>query len=181
MATLLMYRLLEMIEQRRLSRYNLFVSDMNYLEMQPNLRRKPELETLSDEERLHWLKEKVFEIKNQLFRNNRNSYLPEQVSLLEGFIILEALGDPITRMREGENIFLLRQIRNKVVLRNYSIFAHGLGPVDKNDYEKFRDFVLDMFKKFCGIEKISFNEYSKAVWWLNPLESKNYISGKEDK
>ena len=33
MSTLLFYRLLEMIEQRRLARYGLYVSKMNYLEM----------------------------------------------------------------------------------------------------------------------------------------------------
>ena len=43
MATLLLYRLLEMIEQRRLAVYNLYVSQMNYGDINYNLDRQPEL------------------------------------------------------------------------------------------------------------------------------------------
>ena len=41
MATLLFYRLLEMIEQRRLSHYNLNVSKMDYDNIKYNLNRLP--------------------------------------------------------------------------------------------------------------------------------------------
>ncbi len=180
MATLLLYRLLEMIEQRRLSGYDLFVSEMRYLNMKPNIMQKHELKDMVPEDRVTWLKSEVFRIKGELFKNNKNAYLPDQVSLLEGFIILEALGDPITNSGTGSNINLLRQIRSKVLLRNNSIFAHGLGPVRKEDYDRFRDFVTAMFKKFCDIEKIDFDGYSSNIQWLNPADSENYVSGQGD-
>lgn len=174
MATLLMYRLLEMIEQRRLSKYNLFVSNMEYTKIKVNARNRPELKDKGEEEVLTWIKEEVGRLKVEIFRTNRSTYLPEQVSLLEGFIILEALGDPITRMPDGKNVSLLKQIRSKVLLRNNSIFAHGLGPVEKEDYMKFREFVTQMFVKFCEIEKISFNAFNKKMEWIMPKDSRNY-------
>lgn len=180
MATLLLYRLLEMIEQRRLSHYNLFVSNMEYLKIKVNLKQRPELKGMSEQEVLSWLKEEVNRIKIELFRTNRNTYLPEQVSLLEDFVILEALGDAITRMPDKKNINLLKQIRSKVLLRNNSIFAHGLGPVEKADYIRFRDFVVQMFQKFCGIEKIDFGQYQKKMEWIMPRSSRNYVSEDKD-
>ena len=42
MATLLLYRLLEMIEQKRLAGYNLYVSKMNYKEIKVNTQIHPE-------------------------------------------------------------------------------------------------------------------------------------------
>ena len=63
MATLLLYRLLEMIEQRRLAVYNLYVSQMNYNEIAYNLERQPQLKGMSKEERFRRLKEAVAEIK----------------------------------------------------------------------------------------------------------------------
>lgn len=60
-----------------------------------------------------------------------------------------------------------------VFLRNNSIFAHGLGPVGRNDYEKFKNFVIGSFKEFCEVEEIDFAEYSRNIRWINPTESKN--------
>ena len=61
-----------------------------------------------------------------------------------------------------------------VFLRNNSIFAHGLGPVSKNDFLKFKEFVREMFVEFCLIEEINFEEYIEKVSLVNPLNSKNY-------
>lgn len=175
MATLLLYRLLEMIEQRRLAAYNLYVSQMNYADIEYNLERQPELKGAEPKERLCMLKETVFSIKKELFRKNVNSYLPEQISLLEGFIILLALNDEITEVKSGRALDKLRRIRSMVYLRNNSIFAHGLGPVSIEDFMKFRTFVIGLFREFCRIEKINFEGYSKDIEWLNPLRSKNYM------
>ena len=174
MATLLLYRLLEMIEQRRLAHYNLWVSNMEYLKMKVNLRQRPELQGKEKQECFEWLREEVTRIKAELFRTNRNSYLPDQVSLLEGFIILEALGDPINKVVNDNSIHTLKQIRSKVQLRNNSIFAHGLGPVTQEDYVKFRDFVLKIFQSFCIIEKVDYEAYCMDMKWIMPKNSSNY-------
>lgn len=95
MATLLLYRLLEMIEQRRLALYNLYVSKMSYLNIKflaPDQLQNNQMEPAKKQE---WIKEEVYQIKSKMFRNDVGKYLPDQVSLLEGFMILSALNDPI--------------------------------------------------------------------------------------
>ena len=176
MATLLLYRLLEMVEQRRLGMYNLYVSQMNYTEITYNTERQPQFKGVSRDERFRLLKETVTAIRRELFPGRKvSSYLPEQISLLDGFILLLALNDQITEVRSGRPIDKLKRIRSMVFLRNNSIFAHGLGPVSEMDFMKFRSFVLDIFKEFCGIENIDFDTYSREIEWLNPIHSENYV------
>ncbi len=170
MATLLTYRLLEMIEQRRLAKYNLFVSDMHYDKIEPNAARLPELVSMTSTERIDWLKKEVYEIKKGMFKGRVSDYLPNPVSLLEGFIILSALRDPIVYEETKNRMNILNRIRSMVYLRNNSIFAHGLGPVAREDYMKFRDFVLMMFGQFCKIEKIPYESMSEAFSWIIPGE-----------
>lgn len=127
MATLLFYRLLEMIEQRRLIQYNLYVTKMDYT----NIRRNKEDAVIPFNE----LKNKVMGIKKELFGQCNSSYLPEQVSLLEGFIILAALEDELIS-KDKNAVAKLNRIRAMVSLRNNSIFAHGLIPVRESDFFK---------------------------------------------
>lgn len=174
MSTLLLYRLLEMIEQRRLAIYNLYVSKMRYDEIEWDYDKMPELSNVSSETRIKYLSRKITDIKQSLFKNPGNGYLAEQVSLLEGFIILLALKDSIVQSKDGNPVNKLKRIRSMVFLRNNSIFAHGLGPVSKNDFLKFKEFVREMFVEFCLIEEINFEEYIEKVSWVNPLNSKNY-------
>lgn len=175
MATLLLYRLLEMIEQRRLAVYNLYISQMKYAELAYNLERQPHLEGMTGEERLKWLKETVIYIRKELFKKNINPNLSDQISLLDGFILLLALNDEMFEENGGRPMDKLRRIRSMVFLRNNSIFAHGLGSVSKDDFMKFRKFVMDLFIEFCMVEKIDFDSYIQDIQWLNPLASKNYV------
>lgn len=177
MSTLLLYRLLEMIGQRRLSRYNLFVSNMEYESIKINTKRMPEWVNLGKQERVSFLKEKVMDIKQQVFGKSGNGYLPDQVSLLEGFMILAAFNDPSVQDKSGSNIACLKRMRSMVYLRNNSIFAHGLGPVSKEDFTRFKEFVKERFYILCMIEKISFKQYLADVKLINPTDSKNYSIG----
>lgn len=166
MATLLLYRLLEMIEQRRLALHQLFVSKMEYTKM------KIGDKEISEEE-LDKFKEKVGELKKAVFGKNTSVDLPEQISLLEGFILLAALGDPI--IWDGKNtVPKLKRIRAMVLLRNNSIFAHGLAPVEIGDYMKFKKFVVELFMEFCELENIDFKDLSEQMEWVSPLDSIYY-------
>ena len=89
-------------------------------------------------------------------------------------MILRALRNQIV-----QDVNILKKIRSMVFLRNNSIFAHGLGPVSKNDFEKFRDFVVGFFHSFCSIEKVDFIEMEKVTSFLNPMKSKYYSGRKE--
>ena len=178
MATLLLYRLLEMIEQRRLSKSQLYVSDMRYEELAYDCKQTPELQNLTAQERQAWLREEVNGIKQQLFRKAGSSYLPDQISLLEGYILLLALKDPISLPAGTRPIDRLKHIRAMVRLRNNSIFAHGLGAVSLQDYMKFRNFVKQVFREFCDIEGVAFDKWQQLFSWINPMES-SYYAGME--
>ena len=174
MATLLLYRVLEMIEQRRLAKYNLFVSGMRYDSIDYSHKNTQDYYKLDDSHRLDKLKATVMQIKKMVFGRCDSSYLPERVSLLEGYIILLALNDPISMQENGRHIDKIKRLRSMVYLRNNSIFAHGLGPVSYDDYVKFRRFVSDILQEFCNLEKISFEGYVEQMQFVNPTESKNY-------
>lgn len=68
----------------------------------------------------------------------------------------------------------VKKIRYMVSLRNRSIYAHGLIPVEKPEYEKFKNYVLMMFQHFCVIENVNTEEYCSRIKWINPQDSKNY-------
>ncbi|MCD8148454.1 MAG: TIGR02710 family CRISPR-associated CARF protein [Clostridiales bacterium] len=174
MATLLLYRLMEMIEQRRLILYNLYVSRMDYQHIHYDLARQPELKETNEEARLNYFRTRVSDTKTELFKKNGSRPLPEQVSLLEGFIMLHALQDAILPTEERAAQAMLKRIRAMVYLRNNSIFAHGLGAIPKVDFEKFRKFVHELFLEFCKVEGIDFAAYEKKMKWLSPTDSRYY-------
>lgn len=179
MATLLLYRLLEMIEQCRLARYNLYVSKMDYQQIKPDRNKHPEWINLDSKELLGVIKERYGEIKSSIFGKSGNLYMADQVSLLDGFIILAALDDDISENRKGSRVEKLKRIRAMVYLRNNSIFAHGLGPVGKENFERFRVFVTELFEEFCILEKIDYRAYRRKMTWVNPLQSMYYVGLEE--
>lgn len=164
MSTLLFYRLLEMIEQRRLIQYNLYVSSMDYMAI-------TNFGDMNATDTINMLKEKVYNIKKELFGKCNSSYLPEQVSLLEGFIILYALDDEIMLGNKG-GILKLKRIRSMVSLRNNSIFAHGLIPVRNEDFFKFKNFVEELFKEICILEKIEVEQFLLDMEFISPVNER---------
>jgi hypothetical protein len=140
----------------------------------------PEWKMLDAKQLFEQIKGEYLEIKKQLFGKPGSGYLPEQISLLEGFIMLLALDDDICKQNNGRNIDKLKRIRSMVYLRNNSIFAHGLGPVGDEDFQKFKKFVTELFMEYCELEDISFESYIDNITWVNPFQS-IYYSGMEDK
>lgn len=177
MSTLLLYRLFEMISQRRLIAYNLYASAPVY-----EAWRIPGVpaDGASGADRKEALAARYSAIASTMFRNAGKPYLPQQIALLDGYILLAALHDPIvTGQDDKETMSNLNQIRNKVRLRNNSIFAHGLGPVSEADYERFRALVEATFHRFCEIEHIDYEAAYRKTIWLNPVNSANYMKTSE--
>ena len=201
MATLLMYRLLEMVEQRRIATYGLYISKMVYEKVEFRDAEQLAMNEWDGPQKREWLKTEVFEIRKKLFPRTENKFLPDQISLLDGFTLLAALKDPIfgygaadpasgkesadatvgnenaqAAHRKGmpDPVLLLKRIRSMVYLRNNSIFAHGLGPVAREDYLKFRRFVEDMFRTFCAVEDVSFDDCLAEVTWIDPTKTAYY-------
>ena len=139
---------------------------------------RPEWDGIDAKELFRQIKERYLDMKIQLFGKTGNTYMPEQISLLEGFILLAALDDEMLVRGNSSVIDKLKRIRAMVYLRNNSIFAHGLGPVSQTDYLKFKSFVLELFREFCDIEQINFAQYNSKMTWITPFDSV-YYSGLE--
>lgn len=176
MAALLLYRLLEMIEQRRLARYGIYASQADYKNISYDFEQMPDMEQIEfEEERIRKLTEKFNEIREKLYgQKSKSVNMPEKIGLMDGFVILLALRDPISMRKNGKHIEKLNYIRSMVALRNNSIFAHGLEPVGKENFRKFKQFVEEMFIDLCRIEQINFKEEKSIVTWINPMDSKYY-------
>ena len=171
-ATLLYYRLLEMIEQRRLAKYGLNVSSANFREIVYDYNQTPEYREYGREERFCLYKEQMQELKIEVFGKCNSSYLPEQISLLDGFLHLSVLGDEIMKEGNRKASDQCKRLRSVVYLRNNSIFAHGYAPVSYQDYLKFKNFVEDLFEKMCVLEGIEYNKWQDKVAFLDPTNSK---------
>lgn len=171
-ATLLYYRLLEMIEQRRLARYGLNVSAANFSEIQYDFSQTPEFKDCGRDEQLKLYKEKMRELKIAVFGKCNSTYLPEQISLLDGFLHLSVLGDSIMKIGGRRAEDQCKRLRSVVYLRNNSIFAHGYAPVSYQDYLKFKNFVECMFEQMCVLEHVDYCEWLNKVTFFNPINSK---------
>ena len=79
-----------------------------------------------------------------------------------------------SRMENGRHVDKLKRIRSMVYLRNNSIFAHGLGPVGKANFEKFKKFAEEMFRELCVIEDVNFAAEKRIMEWVNPMDSEYY-------
>ena len=175
MATLLLYRLLEMMSQRRLSCNGIFPSRPDYQKVEYNLAKYPELMAMDNEKQQGWLLDRYRKISEAVFRKEPDRFLPSPIASLDGFILLAALGDPLVgNGKLIDAVPMIKRLRSMVYLRNNSIFAHGLGPVNHHDFVKFRSFVFDIFKTFCRVEKINFEENEKYIEWINPMMSANF-------
>lgn len=174
MATLLWYRLLEMISQRRLAVYGLNVSQAEYMTMEYPLDKLPHYKVLSEQGRFEQYKKEIYELKTALFHRQSSSYLPDQISLLEGFIHLCVLHDDLMLQDDIRPIDQVKKIRYMVSLRNHSIFAHGLVPVDIVEYKKFKGYVNSLFRYFCKIEKVDFDKIMENLTWINPADTNYY-------
>jgi hypothetical protein len=161
-----------MIEQRRLALYRIDVSKADFLEIKYPPERFPELKGKTKEQCLEWYTKEMSLMKQKIFGKPAGKYLPEQISLLDGYIHLAVLRDEIMTGEEKEPLVMLKRLRSAVYLRNNSIFAHGLSPVSTLDFEKFKDYVVTLFQKFCRIEQIDFKAYIKKMEYIDPAKSK---------
>lgn len=171
-STLLLYRLLEMMEQRRLSLYHIDVSKANFLEIKYPMKRFPQLKGKSKEQCLEWYAGEISGIKQKVFGKPSGKYMPEQISLLDGYIHLAALQDELMTVEGKGSIDVLKRLRSAVYLRNNSIFAHGLSPVSLMDYQKFKGYVIGLFQSFCEIEGVDFEQYVRKMQYVNPEYSR---------
>ena len=132
MASLLLYRLLELISQVRLAAYGLDTVLPDYALLPQGLD-----ELLA---KINAKSEKCKNIRPML-------ELPEQISLLAGYLILAGLEDELALSIH------LDRLQGQVAARNSNIFAHGFDFIDASTCHKFRELVDSVFGVFLSIWK----------------------------
>lgn len=177
-ATLMLYRLLEMIEQCRLARYEINVSKPEYTEIQYDFEQTPEYKGLNVQQCMEKYQEEVYRIRTAIFKGQSGKFLPNHIALLDGFILLMALKDRLMFSEKyAKAIDKIKHTRAMVYLRNNSIFAHGFSPVGIKEFESFKKFVLNLFEEFCEVEEIDFRQRDLEMNWISPKDSKYYTLG----
>jgi len=130
-ASLLFYRAIEMMAQRRLSLRNFDTANADFagISIDPN-----DLGAINDSLQLG----RYAPLEAPLSR---------KVSLWVGHVLLAWLKDPYA---EKLNLGLLNHIVN---VRNQGLYAHGFKATDSSTYAKFRSFAEDCLKGLCAAEK----------------------------
>lgn len=147
-ACLLLYRLLEWLEQHRLAQHGIITSEPDYS--------KSGLE-----------KTKLFDAykarRKKVYKSVSVSVLPHPIALVDGFIILDALGDDIV---DGLN---WKAFRGQVDMRNRSVYAHGMNKINQRSFEAFKETVEGRFKKAQEIVNIDADDFNKQHKFIAPL------------
>ncbi|HEY8421763.1 MAG TPA: TIGR02710 family CRISPR-associated CARF protein [Thermoclostridium sp.] len=152
MASLLLYRILESIEQKRLWNYGIDTANADY-------------SNLPIEEDL--LINKIDYISAKVYGSNRQGQLEKKIGLMSGFITLAALEDDIVKAnKKGKEIEPLKTLYGKVIARNNSIFAHGYEFINNKKYNDFKEVVVEYIDKLCELEKINKEELFDACEFI---------------
>jgi len=133
MAALLLYRLLEICSQVRLASYGIDTARPDYT--------SPDLPVD--------LAASYCQVSLEVDAKRAEDQLPNPIALLNGYILLKVLNDPLAA---GIN---LQKVRGQALNRNESIFAHGFRSLKEKKYKEFLDLVKVVFQSFSNISGFS--------------------------
>lgn len=143
MGALLLYRVLEMAAQRRLALYGIDTENPDYA--------APGCEALEQTFSLR-LRETIAQATKKTPEMIPDRPLPEKIGLIEGYVLLDVLDDPLVTPAN------LIKIYQQIEARNRSVFAHGFKSVKPREFEKFQVLVLTLLERFCRIETLADSE-----------------------
>jgi CRISPR-associated protein (TIGR02710 family) len=149
-ATLLWYRLVELLSQRRLSHYGLLTKQADYTAMG------------MDQADLLNKYQRAYESSSKKSKVHPPETLPKDIALLDGYILLTALADPFVKHIH------LGKIRHSIDTRNHGIFAHGFKPLPDADYQTFKELVVSLMDAFAAIEPAYQTDW-EACEFTSPL------------
>lgn len=148
-ATLLWYRIIELLSQRRLSQYGLRTSAPDY-------------------SRASTSQEALLARYQQAYAENAGgkkndtlqlpTALPEDLALLDGYLMLKALGDPFV-----QNLHI-GKIRSSIQVRNRGIFAHGFKPLSEKDYTDFSNLAEQLLEAFKRAETTHADDWQNCAF-----------------
>lgn len=143
MACLLLYRLLEWVEQHRLAQYGIRTSNPDY--------------SAFDEVALFGRYGKK---RREIFGRLNMFALPTRIGLVDGFLVLHALDDEIVK---SLNWLALRSLSE---VRNQNIYSHGMTVVSEEKFRAFKATVEEQFgqaQNLAGIDAVPFNQQHEFV------------------
>lgn len=140
-AALMRYRCLELLSQHRLATYGVWTAEPSF---ETALQRVPDLN-----ERYR---------QAQRAQGFRKLYdLPERsIALFDGYMLLQALDDPLVR---GWDI---GEIRQRSYVRNASILAHGFRPISRPEYDQFASIVDEVLDRFFALNSLSRQQWEQT-------------------
>lgn len=143
MACLLLYRLLEWVEQHRLAQYGIRTGNPDY--------------SAFDEVALFGRYGKK---RREIFGRLNMFALPAPIGLVDGFLVLDALDDEIV-----ENLDWLA-LRSLLDVRNRNIYSHGMTVISEEKFQAFKATVEAQFgqaQHLAGIDAVPFNQQHEFV------------------
>ncbi|MGQ9550368.1 MAG: TIGR02710 family CRISPR-associated CARF protein [Roseiflexus sp.] len=141
-AALMRYRCVELLSQHRLAGYGIWTAEPSFDEA---LQRVPDLDNRYQQAQ----RAQGFRRQNPLPSSERS------IALFDGYMLLQALNDPLVR---GWNI---GDIRQRSYVRNTSILAHGFRPISLQEYKQFADIVEELLGRFFALIGRSRQEWER--------------------
>jgi len=148
-AALFSYRCLELMSQHRLATWGLLTDQPDY---RPLRRRIPDLD-----DRYRGVEERIFDYSRGL------PHWKSGISLFNGYMLLDALHDPLV---QG---VALEQIRERTRARNQSMLAHGFRLITSAEYEPFRAVVEDILNRFFVVLKDERPHWEQTYQFVCPF------------
>lgn len=99
----------------------------------------------------------VEEIQNKFYEFRREVYkddvspakLPEKIAMFEALCLLAALNHPLSKKLN------LSRVANIAQIRNLSVYAHGISPMNENSIKKMRSLATDALQAYLDIKQIA--------------------------
>ena len=146
LAALLLYRVMEMLAQRRLALLGIDTSAPDYEQL-----RHP----LTDEA---W-QEALQTCLNRVPRPG----LPGKLGLVDAYVLLFTQKDPLVDdLNWG-------QMKNAIGTRNRSIFAHGFRFLGQKPYDQFKKVINERLVTFCKVEGLDFEGLVDSSRFVQPF------------
>lgn len=153
-AALLIYRILELVAQRRLATYGLDTANPDYSILGSRF---------SDAD-------KALAAFNRMRascvpKSTDLAQLPATLDLVNDYVLLELLADPC---RLGANGIQWPHLRHCIQARNGGIYAHGFTFVTPKEYQPLKSMVNALLGALCAVEGIDMARAQAEVAFIDP-------------
>ena len=155
-ACLILYRLLEWIEQYRLAQRGICTSKPDYSKS------GMDGTCLLNQYQKTW--EKAQKTASKSTPPPRG--LPDRIALVDGFLILEVLKDDIVN---NNSTWHWGKVLGQIDTRNNSILVHGMKKVDEKGFKQFKSTVKQQFEKAQELAAIDVCTFNKQHEFIAPL------------